>query len=185
MPVYVVGHSPRTGPVKIGYAGNLDDRLRALRRGETCPLVVHQRFSSTRPPSDLALLHSLDGDRSLEREIHLRLRDFRIEGEWFSLGTNPAEVVDLVGKAAELTRSSWRAHISGRSERQRSNQGGAESRDAPVAAPSETEIRANERRVVADLVEARFESAPNADQREALRGILEVLRPETWHSGRW
>lgn len=160
MPVYVVGHSPRTGPVKIGYAGNLEDRLRALRRGETCPLAVHQRFSSTRPPSDLALLHSLDGDRSLEREVHLRLREFRIEGEWFSLGTTPAEVVDLVGKAAA---GNWQSRAAG---------------------PSEAEIRTSERRVIADLLEARYKSAPNADQREALRGILEVLRPETWQSGR-
>lgn len=98
--VYVVGHSPRTGPVKIGYTDNIDDRLRCLRRGETCPLVVHQRFSRSRPSSDLMLLHSVDdGDRNLERHLHSILRDFRIDGEWFSLGFTPDEVIAKVSSA--------------------------------------------------------------------------------------
>lgn len=64
-----------------------------------------------------------------------------------------------------------------------------DSRKTPPVKPlkptglSEAEIRAHERKVLADLLEARHAAAPNADQREALRGILEIVRPETWQSG--
>lgn len=98
--VYVVGHSPRTGPVKIGFTDNIDERLRCLRRGEACSLAVHQRFSSSRPTTDLALLHSIDdGDRQLERHLHFVFRQFRIDGEWFSLGSTPDEVITKVTNA--------------------------------------------------------------------------------------
>jgi hypothetical protein len=101
--VYVVGHSPRTGPVKIGYTDSLADRLRSLRRGETCPLAVHQRFSRSRPTQDLVSLYTFDqGDRDLERHLHFVFRDSRIDGEWFSLGTSPAEVVEKVTSAARV-----------------------------------------------------------------------------------
>lgn len=103
MTVYIVGHSPRTGPVKIGHTDNLADRLRSLRRGETCPLVVHQRFSRSRPTADLVALYSFAAaDRDLERHLHFVFRGARIDGEWFSLGTTPAEVVDKVTAAARL-----------------------------------------------------------------------------------
>lgn len=109
MTVYVVGHAPRTGPVKIGYAKDAEVRLRSLRRGETCPLAVHQRFSSSRPPADLSVLYSIeDGDQGLERWLHLRLREFRIEGEWFSLGATPGEVVATVKDEMKAWAASWR-----------------------------------------------------------------------------
>lgn len=196
MTVYVVGHSPRTGPVKIGYTGDVEDRLRALRRGESCPLTVHQRFSSTRPVSELMLLHSIEGDRGLERALHMRLKEFRIEGEWFSLGTRPDEVIEMVEKASDLTTltgNEWRTFVDerGRSDRAIVDLPGAEwsayleSRRKPKGATvSELEIRERERGLLADLIEARYELAPNADQREALRGVLEVIRPELWRSGK-
>src|SRR3954471_23083404 len=101
--VYVVGHSPRTGPVKIGYTDSLAERLRCLRRGETCPLAVHQRFSRSRPTQDLVPLYTFDqGDRELERHLHFVFRDSRIEGECFSLGSSPAEVVERVMTASRI-----------------------------------------------------------------------------------
>lgn len=112
MTVYVVGHAPRTGPVKIGYAKDVEVRLRSLRRGETCPLVVHQRFSSSRPPADLLVLHSLDGDLALERWLHLRLREFRIEGEWFSLGSTPGEVIATVNEEVEAWSTSGNSRLA-------------------------------------------------------------------------
>jgi len=103
MTVYVVGHSPRTGPVKLGYTENLDDRLRSLRRGETCPLSVHQRFSRSRPPEDLGVLYQVEeGGRDLERHLHFIFRSQRIEGEWFSLGQSPGEVVGRVAQAVRV-----------------------------------------------------------------------------------
>lgn len=89
--------------MKLGYTENLVDRLRSLRRGETCPLTVHQRFSRSRPTADLQVLrHVEDGSRELERHLHFVFRDARIEGEWFSLGSTPVEVVGKVDDAIRI-----------------------------------------------------------------------------------
>ena len=79
--IYVIGPpSPASGPVKIGLSGNVDQRLRALRLGT----------DTTRIPADacrdsLTLLYSHEGDRRLERALHLHLSRLRVIGEWYRL----------------------------------------------------------------------------------------------------
>lgn len=56
------------GRVKIGYAKDVKDRMKALSTG-----AAH----------DLTLLGSLEGSVHFEREIHRRLKHLRQRGEWF------------------------------------------------------------------------------------------------------
>lgn len=56
------------GPVKIGWAVNVDERLATLQTGN---------------PATLHVLGVCAGDVALEAEIHRRLAEHRIRGEWF------------------------------------------------------------------------------------------------------
>ena len=56
------------GYIKIGWANNVNRRLRALQTGH---------------PEVLRLLAVLDGGRELERALHVRLGMHRALGEWF------------------------------------------------------------------------------------------------------
>lgn len=60
----------RTDKVKIGVAKNPKDRLKALSTGSPIPLK---------------LLGVMPGDLKLEKEIHLRFKQCRSDGEWFFL----------------------------------------------------------------------------------------------------
>lgn len=56
------------GPVKIGYASNMDKRLAGLQ--VSCPY-------------ELNVLHAAPGGHECERAIHLYLEKFSVRGEWF------------------------------------------------------------------------------------------------------
>jgi hypothetical protein len=66
--IYFV-HAPALQVVKIGFtAGDPSRRLTMLRTG--CPC-------------DLVLLATMDGDETVERELHIRFAEYRSRGEWF------------------------------------------------------------------------------------------------------
>jgi hypothetical protein len=79
--VYVVGPPPPAqGPVKIGTSNNVARRLRELRAGDpmmTCP--------ETLDLESLEVLYAVQGNRHLERALHLRFASLRVCGEWFNL----------------------------------------------------------------------------------------------------
>lgn len=56
------------GPVKIGVAKNVEQRLAALQTAHYEPLRV---------------LKTINGGLKAERQIHSRLSSFRLAGEWF------------------------------------------------------------------------------------------------------
>lgn len=62
--IYFIGHG---GRIKVGFADNVERRLKEFR---------------TAIPS-FVRLGSMEGSRGHERAIHLALKDYRIEGEWF------------------------------------------------------------------------------------------------------
>ena len=69
MPVYLI-RCGEAGPVKIGYTGNnSNQRLEYLQTGH------HEKLS---------LIRSLEGGRSLERALHERFKDHRLNREWFT-----------------------------------------------------------------------------------------------------
>ena len=61
-------HAPDVGLVKIGATSSLESRLRALQNGSPVPLV---------------LIGLIDGDKSVERELHNHWAHLRAHGEWF------------------------------------------------------------------------------------------------------
>lgn len=65
--VYFIA-APSLGLVKIGYTRGLRQRFGELSRGS---------------PVDIAFVHALTGNRTLERELHARFADYRSRGEWF------------------------------------------------------------------------------------------------------
>lgn len=186
MAVYVIGHRPVASKIKIGSATDPEARLRILRSPTDRTAI---------PPdidrSSLELLHCFgDGDWAMERWLHGEFRKVRDKGEWFRLGSNADEVVRRVSNAVGRFREGQRRFADrseGPTEQQTlpAEEPAAARADLPVAVagPTELEIRANERELLAELVEARFRQAANADQREALRAILEIYRPQTWRSG--
>ena len=81
--VYVVQMGPG-GPVKIGYSKNPYTRINHMR---------------TSWPYEPIVLAVFAGDRDKEREIHHRMRKYRMRGEWFL----PAqEVLNLAATCHDL-----------------------------------------------------------------------------------
>lgn len=66
--VYVIQSGGRTGPVKIGFAGNPVERLAQLQTGN---------------PNQLKLRLMVRGTKQHERELQRKARPYRINGEWF------------------------------------------------------------------------------------------------------
>jgi len=56
------------GPIKIGIAKNVQQRMRELQTGS---------------PYRLNLLCCFPGNEDMEREIHLGFSEIKLEGEWF------------------------------------------------------------------------------------------------------
>lgn len=56
------------GPIKIGYSTNPEKRLQTL---------------NTASPYPLKLLHTIQGGKNLEKELHARFADTQLDGEWF------------------------------------------------------------------------------------------------------
>lgn len=64
--IYLISHSNIF--LKIGYTKNIHKRLSQLQ---------------TSNPIKLEVLHLIDGDVDLEKELHLLFKDFKTQGEWF------------------------------------------------------------------------------------------------------
>jgi len=75
--VYVIG-SAGSRFVKIGYSKAPEKRLWFLQVGS---------------PAELFVLAKFDGDQVLEAALHRYFRAYHVRGEWFDLGSNPAESV--------------------------------------------------------------------------------------------
>ncbi|MFJ9634503.1 GIY-YIG nuclease family protein [Streptomyces sp. NPDC101175] len=75
--VYVIG-SAGSHSVKIGYSRTPEKRLWFLQVGSPVKLFVLAKY---------------DGDQVLEAALHRYFRECHVRGEWFDLGSNPAESV--------------------------------------------------------------------------------------------
>lgn len=71
--VYLIQDS--SGPIKIGYSGNLTSRLSATMNGNPRPLIVLQKIECDDKVEA----------KELETKIHYHFKDKRIRGEWFNL----------------------------------------------------------------------------------------------------
>lgn len=67
MPVYFIGCA--NGPVKIGFASDMEQRLAGIQTGN---------------PRLLRIQAAAPGDRELEREYHRRFKAHRLQGEWLT-----------------------------------------------------------------------------------------------------
>ena len=97
MTVYVFGHRPVTGPVKIGYTGRpitqIEERLAEIK-GKTAGLIPDSVDRST-----LEVLSAFIGIQSLEQWLHGHFAKARVVGEWFNLGPNPDMAIEHVRAA--------------------------------------------------------------------------------------
>lgn len=78
MPVYFIKRGDN-GPVKIGHSIEPYGRLKSLSMGG---------------PETYRLVAWIDGDRDKERELHKKFSDARINGEWFKLNDELANLID-------------------------------------------------------------------------------------------
>lgn len=69
--VYIVGSGKRCDPVKIGWSGTPQGRVKSLQTGA---------------PYALKILSTHPGPRGLETFLHHRFADLRMHGEWFDFG---------------------------------------------------------------------------------------------------
>jgi hypothetical protein len=77
--IYVIGPAaPAPGPVKIGLSADVERRLHELRTDTT-------RVPDSVDRAALTLLYVHEGDRQLERALHLHLCRLRVLGEWYRL----------------------------------------------------------------------------------------------------
>ena len=81
--VYVFRSGGPGAPVKVGFSTDPAKRLRYLATGH---------------PYRIDLVALLPGSRGLERALHARLADFRLEGEWFSREAE-AEITGVLADA--------------------------------------------------------------------------------------
>jgi hypothetical protein len=101
MPVYFI-RSGETGPVKIGWADEVEKRRRQLQTSHYEPLCV---------------IRVIEGARSLERWLHERFAGWRLHGEWFQfhadmLATEPPKLGEAPAKRPKKERLpvvSWAA----------------------------------------------------------------------------
>jgi Meiotically up-regulated gene 113 len=70
--VYVILEETQRHFVKVGFTSNLKRRIRDLQTGNPDPLVLVAKVRS-----------SPEAYRSLERDLHEKLRNHRVRGEWF------------------------------------------------------------------------------------------------------
>tara|TARA_R110000772_G_scaffold238624_1_gene350604 strand:- start:123 stop:596 length:474 start_codon:yes stop_codon:yes gene_type:complete len=72
--IYLVAHLDQF--VKIGFTKNINKRL------------IQLQISS---PVKLEVLHLIEGNVSLEKELHQKFKDFRVSGEWFNYDSSILE----------------------------------------------------------------------------------------------
>lgn len=72
-----------SGPVKIGYAANLRNRVSMLRKkyGE-----------------EMEVLATVPGGRVMEGAYHFKFRDHQLNGEWFNLHTDLLDEIERLKK---------------------------------------------------------------------------------------
>lgn len=91
--VYVIARQDRrgraVGPVKLGIARDPEARLKTFQTANPQPLVLYRTFK---------VVHA----RALERDVHCRLRPFRLKGEWFAL--SPERAVTAVHVVLDIPR---------------------------------------------------------------------------------
>jgi hypothetical protein len=89
----------RDGKIKIGIAQNATDRISALRNGSAEPLN---------------LIAAVPGNHSLERALHKKLRQHRINGEWFKdcrdVRAAIQNSINNFGEADHMPRKTQRAN---------------------------------------------------------------------------
>jgi hypothetical protein len=78
MQIYIIG--PAGGPYKVGIATKVEKRLSELQIATYQRLVIHA----------VADVESRDEARRLEAEIHARLSQFELSGEWFGCSLEQA-----------------------------------------------------------------------------------------------
>lgn len=69
--IYLISHENQF--LKIGYTKNINKRLNQLQ---------------TSSPVKLEVLHLIDGNINLEKELHVLFKDLRVNGEWFNFDTS-------------------------------------------------------------------------------------------------
>lgn len=77
--VYFVQVQPPDGPIKIGRATSVHDRISSLQTGSPYPLHV---------------LHTYPCERTEEKALHARFQHLRIHGEWFKAEPELLEFID-------------------------------------------------------------------------------------------
>lgn len=95
----------KTGPIKIGYSNNVNERIKSLQSAS---------------PEKLVLLGYINGTRKQEQLIHRFFHKYQMEGEWFTpaprvlnyifslivgFDIKPTECNDLDGMLKELEKT--------------------------------------------------------------------------------
>ena len=75
MYIYVIGKDKRDSPVKIGTSTNPQGRLKVLQTANHEKLHIKH----------LVECKSVANASAMEREIHRKLDQYRVNGEWFSV----------------------------------------------------------------------------------------------------
>jgi hypothetical protein len=88
--VYIV-RAEGDSPIKVGRAVNVPKRIRTLQTGN---------------PRRLVLLRVMPGGVELEAQLHLRLREFRMQGEWFD-GEKVVEFLTFAGELSQYMVDGW------------------------------------------------------------------------------
>ncbi len=105
-------HNKARNAVKIGFSENLEARFKVLQTASLDPLE---------------LIGTIEGDRTAEKELHRKFKQFRINGEWFLVGPEldefikemvvPLKVNGIEIKsfylAGRLSNPNWRSKIIG------------------------------------------------------------------------
>ena len=86
--VYFIG--PESGPVKIGFAVDVERRRIAIQCGHPTKLIVHA---------------TMPGNRAIEQGMHSRFQAQHIRGEWFALNGDLAEFVSVLANPAKVSQS--------------------------------------------------------------------------------
>jgi transcriptional regulator with XRE-family HTH domain len=83
------------GPIKIGYAKNIRNRL---------------AFLQVASPFDLILIGQIEGDRSYERKLHRKFKKSRLTGEWF---TPTDDLIEFLGSLPPSEKVKLKARSRG------------------------------------------------------------------------
>jgi Meiotically up-regulated gene 113 len=96
--LYFVQAGGADGPVKIGYSGDVEKRLEALKTGNHLELT-------------LRLKHEHDRAFDLERALHAELAVHRLEGEWFEHTPKLEHIIEILSGESSLLPPSARDRL--------------------------------------------------------------------------